>query len=358
MQSTQQATRDGLHRESVAGTANAPAGHAELTCRPNARDHGKTHRFRVEPGDVGVVGVVDGAKLLEWIDEVAYDVAAQWSGRYCVTAYVGNMHVDRPIGVGELVELHASLVYTGCSSMHILVTVCSSDSTRPNSTQTSQCPIIFIAVDDYDNPVEVPAWTPVTMLELQRHRQARVRIAMRKRIEGAIAAESYTEEGTAPRATLRFCTDSADVNWRGKVGGGRVMRWIDEAASGCGADWTGTHVITSYIAGIRLYRPINIAHVVDVTARLLHTGPRSIHIGIHVTTTDTHGGEPRLASRGVAVVVSLDECGNARPVPQWEPDSDEDHRLDQHARHLIELRRFIEPFTSATAVPANTSPSK
>jgi acyl-CoA hydrolase len=352
MQSTQQATREGLPT-SVAGSVNNPAQYPEPTCPPNAPGHEAIHRFRVKPADAAIVGCVDGGTLLEWIDNVAYAVAAQWSGRYCVTAYVGNFHLDRPISVGELVELHASLVYTGRSSMHILVTVYSSDPTRAKAVQTSQCPIIFVALDDTGDPVEVPPWTPVTMLELQRQRQARVRIPMRKRIQGAMAAESYTKAGTAPRATLHFLAAPTDVNSGGQIGGGRVMRWIDEAASVCGADWTGAQVITSYIAGIRFYRPINIGHVhvIEVTAQIIHTGPRSIHTSVHVTTTDTHGGQSQCAAHGLAVVVSPDEGGKARRVPKWEPNSDEDHRLDQHAKHLIELRQFIEPFTSAAAVP-------
>ena len=174
---------------------------------------------------------------------------------------------------------------------------------------------------------------------------------MRKRIEGAMAAESYTAEGTAPRATLRVLAAPMDGNWGGKVHGGRVMRWIDEGASVCGADWTGAQVIASYIAGIRFYRPINIGHGIEVTARVIHTGPRSVHVSIHVTTTDTRGGQPHLAAHGLAVVVSLDERGKARPVSKW--DFVEDHRLDRHARHLIELRQFFEPFTTAAALPAD-----
>ena len=115
----------------------------------------------------------------------------------------------------------------------------------------------------------------------------------------------------------------------------------------CGADWAGAEVITSYLAGIRFYRPVFVGDVIDVTARIIHTGPRSIHASVHVTISDTVGGAPCLVARALVVVVSLDERGEARPVPRWAPLSDEDHRLDQHARHLIELRQFIEPFTSA-----------
>ncbi|MFL6086560.1 MAG: acyl-CoA thioesterase [Mycobacterium sp.] len=312
----------------------------------NAHCHETIHRVRVTARDVSIAGFVDGGTLLEWIDTAAYATVAQWCGGHCVAASIGNIHLDRPISVGELVELHASLVYTGHSSMHILVTICSSDPARAKAVQTAQCSIVFVAVDAGGNPVEVHRWTPLTMLELQRHRQARARVRTRRRIEDAVEAQSYTGEGTAPQITLRFRAASADTNSDGNVRGGRVMRWIDEAAYACGADWTGAEVITSYIAGIRFYQTIFVGDVIEVTARTIHTGPRSIHTTIRVTTTDTVGGQPCLVAHAVVVVVSLGEHGEAQPVPQWAPASDEDHRLDHHARHLIELRQHIEPFTT------------
>ena len=321
------------------------------------RLHDTIHRFLVQPADAGIVGSVDGGKLLEWIDKAGYAAAAQWSGHYCVTAYVGNIHLDRPISIGELVELHATLVYTGRTAMHILVTVYSTDPTRAKPVQTSQCLTIFVAVDDDGRPVEVPHWTPDTILELQRHRQARARIPMRKQIETAMAAEHYTPESTAPQATLRFLAAPTDINWGGKVHGGRVMRWIDEAGYVCGAQWAQAQVIASYVGGIRFYRPIIIGHIIEVTARLIHTGRRSIHTSVHVTTSYTNAGTPILAAHALAVFVALDDKGKAQPMRKWEPVSKEDHRLDQHARDLIGLRELVEPFTSSASVPADAEPN-
>jgi acyl-CoA hydrolase len=321
------------------------------------RRHEAIHRFVVGPADAGIVGHVDGGKLLEWIDKVAYAAAVLWSGRYCVTAYVGNIHLDRPIAVGELVELHATLVHTGRTGMHILVTVYSTDPTKATPLQSAQCLTVFVAVDDHGTPVEVPRWQPTTILELQRHRQARARIPVRKRIEDAMAEQQYTAAGTAPSVTLRFLASPTDINWGGKVHGGRTMRWIDEAAYVCGADWSTHRVIASYVGGIRFYRPINIGHTVEVTARLIHTGPRSMHISVHVTTTDTRADTPVLATHGLVVVAALDAHGKARPIRPWGPVSDEDRRLDDHARHLIELRELVEPFTLSGAIPTDTAPN-
>ena len=318
------------------------------------RDH-VIHRFLVRAADAGYVGHVDGGMLLEWIDKAGYDAAARWSGRYCVTAYVGNLHLDRPISVGELVELHAQIVHTGTSSMHILVTVYSSDPTRGNVIQSAQCLTVFVAVDGDSRPVRVPGFVPDSILELQRNRQARTRIELRRRIESEIAATSYTTAGTAPDATLRFLAAPTDINWGGKVHGGRIMRWIDEAGYVCGSRWSAGPVIASYFGGIRFYAPIHIGQVVEVNARLLYTGPFSLHFGVHVTAMDTDAGAHTLAAHAVAVFVGFGSEGK-RAVPAWHPASTEDVALCGHAERLIALRAGAEPFTSGSRPPSDGPP--
>lgn len=78
-------------------------------------------RFLAEPTSVNFGGKVHGGALMKWIDEVAYACAAVWSSRYCVTVSVGNIRFQRPILVGNLVELRARFVATGRTSMHIHV---------------------------------------------------------------------------------------------------------------------------------------------------------------------------------------------------------------------------------------------
>jgi 4-hydroxybenzoyl-CoA thioesterase len=304
------------------------------------------HHFRVQRAGVGLDGFVDGGTLLEWIDTAAHSTAAQWCAGHCVAASIGHLHLHRPIGVGELVEVRATLVYTGHSSMHILITVSSSDPARAKALQTAQCAMVFVALGDAGEPVEVPRWTPLTMLELQRHRQARARIRMRRHIEAAMEAEDFTPEDTATGTTLRFRGGSTDVTSDGKVRGGRVMRWIDEAAYACGTGWIGADVVTSYVTGIRFYRPVFVGHAVDVTARIIHTGPRSGHMSVRVVTV---GESPLPIAEGVIVVVSPGADGEARAVRQWRPVSGKDIRLNRQARHLIELRQHFEPFSAAIA---------
>ncbi len=127
--------------------------------------------------------------------------------------------MDRPISAGDLVELHADLVLTGHASLHVLITICANGPDFGGEPQTAQCPMVFVALDNLGHPVGVPTWTPTTMLELQRHRQARVRSVMRTRIETAMAAESYRRTNTRG-TTLRFRAGHTDEDRDGNVRGG------------------------------------------------------------------------------------------------------------------------------------------
>lgn len=298
-----------------------------------------TLRFLAAPTDVATLGgTIHGGRLLEWIDKAAYACAVGWSGAYCVTAYVGNIRFTRTIESGHLVEVTARLIYTGRTSMHIQCTVCSADPKTGVYTTASDCLVIFVAMGDDGKPTPVPRWEPLTDEDRVDAAGAVRRIGLRADIEKAMSEQEYTDRGTAPRSLTRFLAAPTDVNWGGKTHGGTVMRWIDDAAYLCGAAWSGGECISVYAGGVRFYRPILIGHIVEVEARLIRTGCQTMHISIHVRSGDPKTGDMQLTTHCSSVVAALDDAGNATAVRQWHPVSDEDIRLDAHARHLISLR--------------------
>ena len=309
-------------------------------------DDSVTLRFLAAPTDRGYSGRVDAGRVLEWIDKAGYALAAQWSGRYCVTAYVGNVQFERRVTVGHLIEVTARLIHAGRSSMHIEVLVTSTDPRGGEVHENTRCLVIFVAVDEDGRSVEVPVWTPRSDADEAKQRSAVRRIDLRARIEEAMSAQTYTDAGTAPREVLRFLAAPTDVNWGGKVHGGIVMRWIDEAAHVVATRWTDSaHNVAVYSGGIRFYRPLFIGDLVEVEARLLHTSASSLHIGVHVRSGDPRRGELALTTHCLTVFVSLDDDHHAVPVPRWTPVSDEDRSLDAHAVELVELREAVDRST-------------
>lgn len=301
-----------------------------------------TLRFLAKPSDADYDERIDGGRVLEWVDKAGYACASRWSGKYCITAFVGNFRFAEPILVAHLVEVDARIVHTGRTSMHVLVTVSSGEPRRPGLTETAQCITVFVAVDEDGKPTEVPSWQPTTVLDQRRQLGARRQIAVRTNIEAAMAAQSYSEDTASQRTMLRFLAAPTDVNWGGKVHGGKVMHWIDEASYVCASEWTGQRVIASYVGGVRFYRPLLIGNMVQVDARLIHTMHKRMQMSVHVRSSDPRTGVGELAAHGLTTFVALGEDGRSKPVPQWTPVTDEDRRLDEHAQSLREFRRRAE----------------
>ena len=76
--------------------------------------------------------------------------------------------------------------------------------------------------------------------------------------------------------TLRFLAEPTDVNFGGKVHGGMVMKWIDQAGYACATQWSGNYCVTVYVGGIQFYKPIKIGSIVEVEAKVIYTGKTSI----------------------------------------------------------------------------------
>jgi acyl-CoA hydrolase len=142
-----------------------------------------TLRFLAEPTDINFGGKVHGGAVMKWIDHAGYACAALWSGRYCVTVYVGGIRFYRPVFIGHVVEVRARLIYTGRTSMHIAVDVSSADPREGVQNQTTHCVIVFVAVDDAGTPQEVTPWNPVESEDVALRDYAIRLMELRKSIE-------------------------------------------------------------------------------------------------------------------------------------------------------------------------------
>lgn len=140
-------------------------------------------RFLAEPTDVNFGGKVHGGAVMKWIDLAGYACAAGWSGRYCVTAYVGGIRFVSPVHVGNLVEVEARVIYTGRSSMHIDINVLACDPATPEDRrQTTHCILIMVAMDESGHSVKIPEWIPETEEDITLKETALTLMNMRKQI--------------------------------------------------------------------------------------------------------------------------------------------------------------------------------
>ena len=314
----------------------------------NQKSPALTLRFMASPTDVTMAGAtgVSGGRVLEWIDKAAYACAVQWSGQYCVTAYVGHIHFTRPIPSGHIVEVRSRIAMTGRSSMHIVNEVLSADPREGIFTRACDCLVIFVAKDPATGKsTPVPPFVPETDEQYRVEEAAKSRIELRKAIEEEMEKQTYDGSSDAPRMVNRFLAKPTDVNWGGKVHGGTAMQWIDEAGAACTMERSAERTVAVYAGGIRFYRPISIGDLIEVDARMMRTDTRSMQMSIHVRSGNPRGGREHLqtAIHATVAYIALDHDGQPQVARPFNPHTEEDKRLAEHATVLRELRAKYSP---------------
>ena len=141
--------------------------------------------------------------------------------------------------------------------------------------------------------------------------------------------------------TLRFLAEPTEVNFGGKVHGGSVMKWIDQAGYACAVGWSGQYCVTVYVGGIRFYKPVHIGNMVEVRARLIYTGRTSMHVAVDVSAGDPKDTRYTQTTHCIIVFVAVDDQGTPVEVKRWQPQTKEDVALEQYAKRLMELRGRI-----------------
>ena len=148
--------------------------------------------------------------------------------------------------------------------------------------------------------------------------------------------------GRTSNTTLRFLAEPTDVNFGGKVHGGMVMKWIDQASYACAAQWSKRYCVTVSANAIRFIRPILVGQLISVTARIVHTGKTSMHIYVVVRASDPKEDNIVVTNRCFITFMAIDDSGYPVNVPSYTPESEEDKLLEKVAIHAKEFAKKLD----------------
>lgn len=101
-------------------------------------------------------GKIHGGYLLSLLDQIAFACASKHSRVYCVTASVETVDFLKPIEIGELVTLKASVNYVGSSSMVIGIRVEAENIQTGEIKHCNSSYFTMVAKDENGKSVEVP----------------------------------------------------------------------------------------------------------------------------------------------------------------------------------------------------------
>ena len=151
--------------------------------------------------------------------------------------------------------------------------------------------------------------------------------------------------------TLRLLAEPNDVNFGGKVHGGVVMKWIDQAGYACAANWSGSYCVTVYVGGIRFIKSIRVGDLIQLEAKVIYTGNSSMHILVCVRSKDIKSGKYEMTTRCIIIFVATGEDGSPIPVKSWQPETDIDKKLETFAKKMMKARNEVheelQPFSHA-----------
>jgi acyl-CoA hydrolase len=139
-----------------------------------------------------------------------------------------------------------------------------------------------------------------------------------------------------------FLAEPTDVNFGGKVHGGMVMKWIDQASYACAAQWSKRYCVTVSANGIRFIRPILVGQIISVTARIVHTGKTSMHIYVVVRAGDLKESKKVVTNRCFLTFMAIDESGYPIKVPPYTPESQEDKLLEEVAEEAKQFAKALD----------------
>jgi uncharacterized protein (TIGR00369 family) len=101
-------------------------------------------------------GKIHGGILLSLMDKAAYACAAKHSGYYCVTVSVDTVDFRRPVEVGDLVSLQASVNHVGRTSLVIGIRVTAENIQTGEVKHTNTSYFTMVAKHEDGTLAEVP----------------------------------------------------------------------------------------------------------------------------------------------------------------------------------------------------------
>lgn len=134
------------------------------------------------PQDANILGNVHGGVIMKLVDEAGALVAMRHANNPVVTVAIDSMTFMQPIRIGEIIQCHARLTYTGRTSMEVHVEVVAGHPMHSTFQTTNTAYLVYVALDEIDGqPTEVPALIYENDAERVEGEAARERQAFRKR---------------------------------------------------------------------------------------------------------------------------------------------------------------------------------
>lgn len=132
------------------------------------------------PSHTNFSGKIHGGYILSLLDQIAFACASKFCGNYCVTASVDTVNFLKPIEVGELVTMKASVNYVGKSSMIIGIRVEAENIQTGQIKHCNSSYFTMVSKDSSGSNARVPGLILSNLEEVRRFCNCLKQISLKK----------------------------------------------------------------------------------------------------------------------------------------------------------------------------------
>ncbi len=148
----------------------------------------------MQPSHSNFNGKIHGGYILNLMDQIAFACASKHSETYCVTASVETVDFLKPIEIGELVTMKASVNFVGRTSMVVGIRVISENIRTGKVKHCNSSFFTMVAKDDDGNSVDVPGLVLNDKQEVKRFLKAVKRIETKRMRQVEFDREDFSHE--------------------------------------------------------------------------------------------------------------------------------------------------------------------
>ncbi|MBL7937245.1 MAG: acyl-CoA thioesterase [Bacteroidia bacterium] len=124
------------------------------------------------PNDTNPMGILQGGRLVQWMDIASAICSQNHAEHICVTASIDSVKFKTPAKVGDIITIKAKVTRSFNSSMEIFVQAWAKKILSQKAYLINEAYFTFVALDDNAKPAFVPAIKPSSEAEKKEYLNA------------------------------------------------------------------------------------------------------------------------------------------------------------------------------------------
>lgn len=129
----------------------------------------------VYPNDTNPMGMLQGGRLIQWMDTASAVCAQLHAEKIAVTVSLNKVRFKQPARTGDIISITAKITRAFDTSMEIFVSATAKKVLLPESYAVSEAYFTFVAVDEDGKPAAIPRLVPQNNNEKAAYKSALLR---------------------------------------------------------------------------------------------------------------------------------------------------------------------------------------